>query len=161
MSTHARHSRSRSRRALAVPVVLLLALSPALFSACGQAASTAAGSGAPPTAPVPTTITLDGLPPRTLDGYRFAEANSALLEQIPCYCGCGNSVGHRFLRDCFLHDDGTYEAHASGCGICLAEFEDVALMLDRGESTAAIRAFIDARYADTGTPTDTPPVDGS
>lgn len=56
----------------------------------------------------------------TLKAYTFATEHPEALEQIPCYCNCG-MMGHRFLRDCFIHDDGTYEEHASFCDICVGE----------------------------------------
>ena len=56
----------------------------------------------------------------TLKAYKFATEHPEVLEQIPCYCNCG-MMGHRFLRDCFIHDDGTYEEHASFCDICVGE----------------------------------------
>jgi len=56
----------------------------------------------------------------TLKAYTFATEHPAILEQIACYCGCG-MLGHRFLRDCFIHDDGTYEEHASFCDVCVGE----------------------------------------
>lgn len=58
----------------------------------------------------------------TLKAYTFATEHPEVLEQIPCYCGCGGEhAGHRFLRDCFIHDDGTYDNHASFCDICIGE----------------------------------------
>ena len=59
--------------------------------------------------------------PLTLKAYKFATEHPELLEQIPCYCGCGGHSGHRFLRDCYLHDDGTYDNHASFCDVCVGE----------------------------------------
>ena len=56
----------------------------------------------------------------TLKAYKFATEHPEVLEQIPCYCNCG-MMGHRFLRDCFIHDDGTYDEHASFCDICVGE----------------------------------------
>ncbi len=56
----------------------------------------------------------------TLKAYKFATEHPEVLEQIPCYCNCG-MMGHRFIRDCFIHDDGSYEEHASFCDICVGE----------------------------------------
>ncbi len=62
----------------------------------------------------------------TLKAYKFATEHPEILEQMPCYCGCGEhgseaSEGkpHRFLRDCFINDKGTYDNHASFCDICV------------------------------------------
>ena len=62
----------------------------------------------------------------TLKAYKYATEHPAVLEQIPCYCGCGEhgseaSEGrpHRFLRDCFINDKGEYDNHASFCDVCV------------------------------------------
>jgi hypothetical protein len=40
--------------------------------------------------------------PRTVqEAYRFAVANPELLDQMPCYCGCGG-VGHDDNIDCYV-----------------------------------------------------------
>jgi len=48
-------------------------------------------------------------PPDVREAYRFAIANRGILQQIPCYCGCG-SDGHKNNADCYIKDvkpDGT------------------------------------------------------
>lgn len=62
----------------------------------------------------------------TLKAYKYASEHPEVLEQIPCYCGCGEhgseaSEGkpHRFLRDCFINDKGVYDNHASFCDVCV------------------------------------------
>lgn len=50
-------------------------------------------------------------PPTVRDAYRFAIANRGILQQIPCYCGCG-SDGHKNNADCYIKDvksDGTVD----------------------------------------------------
>jgi hypothetical protein len=45
------------------------------------------------------------------EAYRFAIANRGILQQIPCYCGCG-SDGHKNNADCYIKDvkpDGTVD----------------------------------------------------
>ncbi len=47
--------------------------------------------------------------PSVRKAYRFALASPGLLQQIPCYCGCG-SDGHKNNADCYIKDvksDGT------------------------------------------------------
>ncbi len=34
--------------------------------------------------------------------YADVAKNKELLENIPCYCGCGESVDHRNNYDCFI-----------------------------------------------------------
>jgi hypothetical protein len=101
------------------------------------------------------TVDLDALAEPVAARYRFAEANRALMERIPCYCGCA-SLGHRSLYDCFLTPQGAYEAHGAGCGVCQAEAVDVERLFGEGKSVTAIRAAIDATYASSGPPTKTP-----
>jgi Protein of unknown function with PCYCGC motif len=137
----------RIRRWLLVATVAALALGVA--TACGGGA--AAGA----------TVDLATLPDQIVARYRFVEANQELAEQLPCYCGCGQSLDHRSLRDCFVRDGGEYDAHAAGCGVCQLEADDAEQLLAGGETPAAIRATIDERYGGLGTPTDTPPTGGS
>src|SRR5574341_1905566 len=59
--------------------------------------------------------------PVVLKAYKYATEHPEILEQIPCYCGCGGHSGHRFLRDCYIHDDWTYDEHASFCDVCVGE----------------------------------------
>ncbi|GAB4453102.1 MAG: hypothetical protein Kow0031_35410 [Anaerolineae bacterium] len=47
--------------------------------------------------------------------YRFALANKAVLEQIPCYCGC-NTLGHRNNYECYVNTTGealAFEPHGA------------------------------------------------
>ena len=62
----------------------------------------------------------------TLKAYKYATEHPEVLEQIPCYCGCGEhgskvSEGkpHMSVRDCFITNDGTYDDHASFCDVCV------------------------------------------
>ncbi len=96
--------------------------------------------------------------PLTLKAYRYATEHPDILEQIPCYCGCGGHSGHRFLRDCYIHDDWTYDDHASFCDICIGEVIKLQEYLAKGISLKEARAKIDAEYSKYGTGTNTPPV---
>lgn len=62
----------------------------------------------------------------TLKAYKYATEHPEILEQIPCYCGCGEhgsitSGGepHMSVRDCFISNDGIYDDHASFCDVCV------------------------------------------
>ncbi len=94
---------------------------------------------------------------RMREAYRFAAANPNVLEQIPCYCGCG-PMGHRSNYACFWQEDGAVDEHALGCGICVDIAQDVMRELGQGRSLAEIRAQVDADYSRFGPATDTPPV---
>jgi len=54
----------------------------------------------------------------TLKAYTYATEHPEVLEQIPCYCGCGE-LGHKSVRDCFISDNGNYDDHASTCDTCV------------------------------------------
>jgi hypothetical protein len=85
--------------------------------------------------------------------YRFVAANPELLEQVVCYCGCGDTLAHRHLRDCFYTDNGRPDPHAAGCGVCLAEAIEVERMLAAGMGDQAIVDAIDERFGQMGPPT--------
>ena len=86
---------------------------PATSTATGETAGTAAPAS---TAPQFTSEDLEGLPmpplpyvPQTAgpvdlmrQAYVFAARNPDVLDYVPCYCGCGQSDGHRGNTDCFV-----------------------------------------------------------
>ena len=47
---------------------------------------------------------LDKLDPQMKDIYTVAGQNAELLDWIPCYCGCGESVGHKNNKNCFIRE---------------------------------------------------------
>ena len=62
----------------------------------------------------------------TLKAYKYATEHPEILEQIPCYCGCGvhGSIAsggkpHKSVRDCLISDNGSYDDHASYCDTCV------------------------------------------
>ena len=57
-------------------------------------------------------------PPQVQEAYQFAVANPEILQQMPCYCGCG-AMGHQNNYQCYVKEvraDGalTFENHAFG-----------------------------------------------
>lgn len=107
----------------------------------------------------------DGGPPReayrsekALRGYQIALRQGELLEQLPCYCGCGQDPVYKNLLDCFLTAPGEFNTHAANCQVCLEEALDADEWRASGLSVADVRERIDARYEGRGTPTETPPV---
>jgi hypothetical protein len=57
-------------------------------------------------------------PPQVREAYRFAIANPDVLEDFPCYCGCG-AMGHMNNLDCYIKQvepDGSiqFDNHAFG-----------------------------------------------
>ena len=47
--------------------------------------------------------------------YQLVKEIPQTIAQLPCYCHCDRSIGHKSLHSCFVDD------HASGCGICMEE----------------------------------------
>ncbi|MDP2663738.1 MAG: PCYCGC motif-containing (lipo)protein [Dehalococcoidia bacterium] len=97
----------------------------------------------------------------SLEGYKFAMANQALISQIPCYCGCADLPGgqaHKSLKNCYLKDNGDFDDHASACDLCNKIALDVKAWQGQGIAVKDIRTRIDDKYVDYGKPTDTPPV---
>jgi len=83
--------------------------------------------------------------------YQIAAAHADLLASIPCYCGCGDSAGHRHNMNCFIHeikDDGAvvWDDHGTRCNVCLEIAVKSAEMKQQGKSTRDIRETIDDMY---------------
>lgn len=88
------------------------------------------------------------------EAYQFTVANTEVVRQIPCYCGCG-SMGHTSNASCYLSDAAAgersvFDSHALGCSICVDITQDVMRLMRRGEDLAEIRAFVDGTYARYG-----------
>ena len=88
------------------------------------------------------------------EAYQFASVNPDVMEDIPCYCGCG-SVGHTSNYDCYVSDvdakgNITFANHALGCSICVDITQDVMRMLREGKSPQDARAYVDATYSKYG-----------
>ena len=89
--------------------------------------------------------------------YEAATTHEAAFAAVPCYCGCEEFLGHRNLHDCFVRSDGDgWDAHAAGCGVCIAESTVVRALLDEGQPAPVIRAAVIDQFGST--PTTTPPV---
>ena len=87
--------------------------------------------------------------------YQFNAANPDIMEDIPCYCGCGD-IGHTSNYDCYVSDVDasgkiTFDNHALGCSICVDITQDVMRMLRDGKNLQDARAYIDATYSKYGT----------
>jgi hypothetical protein len=96
--------------------------------------------------------------PQTVrEAYRFAIANPDVLQEIPCYCGCG-AMGHTSNYSCYAEgtvDEGTlrFDGHALGCSICVDITQDTMRLLGEGQSVADIQDYVDQRYSKFGPPT--------
>jgi branched-chain amino acid transport system ATP-binding protein len=97
---------------------------------------------------------------RVQEAYTYAAAHGDEMTYMPCYCGCGDHSGHRWVRDCFVKEWATggikYEPHGSGCDVCVSIALDVKAGLAKGQSLSAIRKYVDAKYSKLGPGTNTP-----
>jgi hypothetical protein len=82
--------------------------------------------------------------------YRFAAAHRHMYREVPCFCGCDDTLEHRFLLDCFVRPGGGWEAHAAGCAVCIQESEMIRLMLAEGATVDQIRTEVVGRYTMDG-----------
>jgi hypothetical protein len=97
----------------------LLLLCLALLLSLGAGACQGQGEGGVELAPASLLSPRVLSAPHTVqEAYRFALANPHIMQQIPCYCGCG-AVGHRSNYDCYvaaIEADGEilFDDHALG-----------------------------------------------
>lgn len=104
---------------------------------------------------------LEGMPAEVLNApavvqqaYQFAAANPEIMQQIPCYCGCGD-MGHKSNYACYIASveaDGTirYDTHALGCSICVDITQDAMRLLKEGKTVGEIRTYVDETYSRYG-----------
>ncbi len=93
--------------------------------------------------------------------YSQAAEHEELLEFIPCYCGCGDSVGHKNNFDCFVHEKTdekiVWDDHGTKCQACLEIAAESIIMYEKGKSIKNIRNYIDKNYSEGyAKPTPTP-----
>ena len=94
----------------------------------------------------------------TLKAYKYATEHPEVLEQIPCYCGCGEhgsivSEGkpHMSVRDCFISNDGVYDDHASFCDVCVGIASKAQSYFPAGIQTIGLSAATPAPSIDLST----------
>jgi len=96
--------------------------------------------------------------------YQIAGQSTEILEWMPCYCGCGESAGHKSNLKCFIEEkreDGTivWDDHGTRCLVCLEIAVQSAKMHKDGMDIKEIRQTIDNNYKEgyaKPTPTDMP-----
>lgn len=87
------------------------------------------------------------LPPEMFTGtvraaYAVAREIPETLAEVPCYCHCDRSIGHKSLHTCFTDE------HGANCGTCMNEaFMAYKLQKEQKLSPAQIREKIIAEYA--------------
>ena len=122
----------------------------------GQSSYMTADSDAATGAVYPSYVTRE-----VRDAYEFAVEHPEVLRYMPCYCGCGLTVGHTSNLDCFIDgvtDDGrvVFDEHASYCDICVEIARDAESLLGQGKSLPEIRSYVDLKHGQKGPGTDTP-----
>ena len=80
--------------------------------------------------------------------YEWAKTaeGKALLESMPCYCGC-KYEGHKHSRHCFWKDDGTFDKHGITCSVCFDIAKKSKEMHEQGKDICTIRKAVDDFYA--------------
>ena len=140
-------------------IILLSALLLSALSACSSSNSGSSGSDVKgmenlkmaPMSDMPAEVKNASV--SVQEAYRFAVANPEVLDQIPCYCGCG-AMGHKSNRACYVKSDEggkiTFDQHALGCSICVDITRDTMRMLAQGKTVKEIKASIDKTYSQYG-----------
>ncbi|OLN23177.1 hypothetical protein BTO30_04180 [Domibacillus antri] len=93
--------------------------------------------------------------------YSAAAKHADVIEQMPCYCGCGETAGHTSNLSCFVaemsEEEIVWDDHGTRCGVCLEIAAHTAIMTEEGKSVQEIRTFIDDNYSEGyAEPTPTP-----
>lgn len=105
---------------------------------------------------------LDGQDEKIVQTYKIVGNYADILEHMPCYCGCGETVGHRSNANCFIkerHTDGsiTWDDHGTRCVVCIEIALYTAHLTNEGKTLKEIRETIDNFYKEGYmAPTDTP-----
>lgn len=79
---------------------------------------------------------------QTQAAYKAVEEIPQIIAQLPCYCHCDKSIGHKSLYSCFEDN------HAAQCAVCVGEAL-TALKLHKEQRLAApeIRERVIAEYS--------------
>ncbi len=126
----------------------LLFVLPVLLGACAKQPETSL-------APLDQmSVQVKNAPVKVLLAYRFAIANPLIMQQIPCYCGCGK-MGHTSNYACYAsgvdaNGKVIFDTHALGCSICVDITQDTMRLLKEGKSIPEIKAYVDQTYAKYG-----------
>jgi hypothetical protein len=98
---------------------------------------------------------IQSAPVSVQQAYQFAVGNPDVMQQIPCYCGCG-SIGHTSNYSCYVSSVDskgaiTYDNHALGCSLCVDITQDTMRQLKDGKTVQEIKANVDSAYSKYGT----------
>ena len=140
---------SKPRKLLFIIAVLLSTA----MSACSTSKSSDVHLYMMPLGKMPAEV--QSAPVVVQEAYQFASINPDVMQDIPCYCGCGD-IGHTSNYDCYVSDVDAqgniiFDNHALGCSICVDITKDVMRMLQEEKTPAEARAFVDTTYSKYGT----------
>ena len=94
-----------------------------------------------PPAKLPSTLSPELFTGNQKLAYQIAKEIPQTLAQLPCYCHCDRSHGHKSLHSCFESE------HGESCGICIGEaLMAYDLQKRSGLSASEIRQRIIAAY---------------
>lgn len=80
---------------------------------------------------------------KTRDAYLVAQEIPQTLAQLPCYCHCDESFGHKSLQTCFVDD------HAAHCAVCVDEaLLAYRLQKEQKLTPEQVREIIIEKYSD-------------
>lgn len=94
--------------------------------------------------------------------YQAAAKAHDILKWMPCYCGCGDSAGHKDNFNCFVHEikengEVVWDDHGTRCAACVETAIASISMVQEGKSLVEIRNAIDEAYKEGyAAPTKTP-----
>ena len=94
--------------------------------------------------------------------YQASAKANDVLKWMPCYCGCGDSAGHKSNFNCFVHEikengEVVWDDHGTRCAACLETAIVSIQMIQEGKSLVEIRNTIDETYKEGyAKPTETP-----
>lgn len=95
---------------------------------------------APPRSSLRPTLAPEIFSGNVRQAYQVAEDIPQVLAQLPCYCHCDMSEGHKSLHSCFEDE------HGANCGICIGEALMAYNLQRQGLTGAQIRERIIQAY---------------
>ena len=133
-------------------LLVVMALIGTAVSACSTSSSSEVHLVMSPLDQMPMDV--QSAPVAVQEAYQFNVANPDIMQDIPCYCGCGD-IGHTYNYDCYVSDvdasgKTTFDNHALGCSICVDITQDVMRMLRDGKTPQDARVYIDNTYSKYG-----------
>ncbi|WCK55613.1 PCYCGC motif-containing lipoprotein [Aneurinibacillus sp. Ricciae_BoGa-3] len=105
---------------------------------------------------------LTGVDPQIVEVYKTAAAHPKVLENMACYCSCGQSAGHKSNLSCFIQQikpDGkvVWDSHGIMCNTCQNIAMEAVMLHQKDPSLRKIRLQIDKEYKEGyAKPTPTP-----